>query len=230
MSINNEIQNFALERSVFSRAELLENFSDFDEKTLSQQLYRLVKSKNLERVGRGVYRLTASIFPVSDEMRQLNNMLKKQFPFAVFCLRNSEALMPFMHHIPDLDYIYIDVEREAAESVFNFLKGKHRKFVFFRPDKEEYQRYVAGSSAIIIRILVSEAPLQNVGNILIPTIEKMLVDIAGDVEFDFLQGAEISYFYRNVLDRHKINKRKLIRYATRRGRSEQVKQLYNNAL
>jgi predicted transcriptional regulator of viral defense system len=64
MSINNEIQNFALERSVFSRAELLENFSDFDEKTLSQQLYRLVKSKNLERVGRGVYRLTASIFPV----------------------------------------------------------------------------------------------------------------------------------------------------------------------
>jgi glycosyltransferase involved in cell wall biosynthesis len=117
-----------------------------------------------------------------------------------------------------------------VESVFNFLKGKHRKFVFFRPDKEEYQRYVAGSSAIIIRILVSEAPLQNVGNILIPTIEKMLVDIAGDVEFDFLQGAEISYFYRNVLDRHKINKRKLIRYATRRGRSEQVKQLYNNAL
>ncbi|HPX99699.1 MAG TPA: type IV toxin-antitoxin system AbiEi family antitoxin domain-containing protein, partial [Bacteroidaceae bacterium] len=106
MSINNEIQNFALERSVFSRAELLENFSDFDEKTLSQQLYRLVKSKNLERVGRGVYRLTASIFPVSDEMRQLNNMLKKQFPFAVFCLWNSEALMPFMHHIPDLDYIY----------------------------------------------------------------------------------------------------------------------------
>jgi len=63
-----------------------------------------------------------------------------------------------------------------------------------------------------------------------PSIEKILVDVAGDVEFDFLQGAEITYFYSNVIERHNINKSKLIRYATRRGRRQEVEQLFNNAL
>ena len=134
--------------------------------------------------------------------------------------------MPFMHHIPNLNYVYIDVEREAMENVFHFLKEKLQKPVFISPNKEEYQRYITGNAAVIIRVLISEAPLQNIGDLSITTIEKILVDIIGDIEFHFLQGAEISHFYHNVLDKHNINKKKLIRYATRRGRREQVEQLY----
>ena len=230
MNISNEIIRFATSKQSFSRRELVENFSNLSEKSLSQQLYRLLKSNRLERLTQGVYRLTVSLFAVSDEIKQLNEILKKQFPFADFCLWSSNVLMPFMHHIPNLNFIYINVENDVAESVFNFLKDNQTKSIFFRPSKEEYERYITGTNAIIVRGLVSESPLQTVENLLVPTLEKVLVDIAGDVEFDFMQGAEITYFYRNVLERHEINKRKLLRYASRRGRREEVEQLYNNAI
>jgi len=230
MNISNEIIKFATNKQSFSRKELFENFCNLPEKSLSQQLYRLLKTNRLERIKQGFYRLPISLFAVSDEIKQLNEILKQQFPFADFCFWSSDVLMPFMHHIPNLNFIYVDVENDVAESVFNFLKSNQTKSIFFRPNKEEFYRYITGKEAIIIRGLISESPLQTIENVLVPTLEKVLVDIAGDMEFDFLQGAEITYFYRNVLERHEINKRKLLRYASRRGRREEVEQLYNNAL
>ena len=230
MNISNEIIRFAINKQSFSRKELFENFCNLSEKSLSQQLYRLLKSNRLVRLTQGVYRLPVSLFAVSDEIKQLNEMLKKQFPFADFCLWSSNVLMPFMHHIPNLNFVYVDVENDVAESVFNFLKINQTKSIFFRPNKEEFYRYITGKEAIIVRGLISESPLQMVENVLVPTLEKVLVDIVGDVEFDFLQGAEITYFYRNVLERNEINKRKLLRYASRRGRRKEVEQLYNSLL
>jgi len=230
MNIGKEIIQFATGKQLFSRRELFENFCNLSEKSLSQQLYRLLKSNRLERVKQGFYRLSVSLFTVSEEIKHLNKILKNQFPFADFCLWSSNVLMPFMQHIPNLNFIYIDVENDVAESVFNFLKSNQKKSIFFRPSKEEYERYITGVETIIVRGLVSESPLQTIENVQTPTLEKVLVDIAGDVEFDFLQGAEITYFYRNVMERNQINKRKLLRYASRRGRREKVEQLYNNAL
>jgi len=229
MNISTEIIRFATGQQSFSRKELLNTLSDLSEKSLSQQLYRLLKARRLERVCQGSYRLPASLFAVSEEIKRLNEILKKQFPFANFCFWSSDVLLPFMHHIPNLNFIFIDVENDVAESVFNFLKNKKKKPIYFRPNKEEFNRYITGIEAIIVRQLVSESPLQTQGNLFVPTLEKVLVDIAGDAEFDFMQGVEITYFYRNVMECHEINKRKLLRYASRRGRREEVEQLYNNA-
>jgi hypothetical protein len=49
----------------------------------------------------------------------------------------------------------------------------------------------------------------------------------GDVEFSFLQGSEVNYVYTTIFERHNVNKNKLLRYATRRGRKEEVEQLIN---
>ena len=230
MNISNEILDFAANKQSFSRKELVENFSNLSEKSLWRQLYRLLNTNRLERVKQGIYRLPVSLFAVSEKIKQLNEILKNQFPFADFCLWSSDVLMPFMHHIPNLNFIYIDVENDVAESAFNFLKSNQQKSIYLCPSKEEFNRYITGTEAIIIRPLVSESPLQMIENVQTTTLEKVLVDIAGDVEFDFMQGAEITYFYRNVLERNEINKRKLLRYASRRGRKEEVEQLYNNAL
>ena len=127
MNISNEIIRFATNKQSFSRRELFENFCNLSEKSLSQQLYRLLKTNRLERLTQGVYRLPVSLFAVSDEIKQLNEMLKKQFPFANFCFWSSNVLMPFMHHIPNLNFIYVDVENDVAESAFNFLKNNQKK-------------------------------------------------------------------------------------------------------
>ena len=117
------------------------------------------------RLERGVYAFHEMqkrrfTFAVSAELRQLNETLKAQFPFAKYCIWSSDVFLPYMHHIPNIKYIYVDIESDATESVFNCLKTNQFKRVFFRPDKEAFDRYIAGTEAIIVRHLVSESPLQ----------------------------------------------------------------------
>ena len=161
----------------------------------------------------------------TDDIKRLNQQIKTQFPFANYCIWDSKAIMSYMHHIPNLNFIYVDVEREVVESVFNLLNTDSSQRVFLMPDQTDFDRYISGSEAIIIRPLISEAPLQTVEGINTPTVEKILVDIIGDVEFSFLQGSEMHSVYTNIFERNNVNKNKLLRYATRRGRKQEVEQL-----
>lgn len=231
-----DILNFAFTHKVFTRKELISDLKSQSQReslsSLSEQLDRLLKSKQLVRLERGVYALSDNtrkefFIPVSDEMKQINLKIKTHFPFANYCLWDNKAIKSCMHHIPDLNFLYVDVEREVAESVFSLLNTNCLLRVFLMPNQTDFERYISGSESIIIRPLISEAPLQIIEGINTPSIEKVLVDIVGDVEFSFLQGSEINYLYTTIFERHNINKNKLLRYATRRGRKEEVEQLIN---
>ena len=236
MVTTNDILNYAFTHKLFTRKELIANLMSEDQiaspGTLSEQLNRLLKSGQLIRVQRGIYKLPDDArkdFSVvcSEEIRQINQQIKKQFPFVGYCLWPASTLIPYMHHIPNVNFLFVDVEREVAESVFNFLKVDSHKRVFLLPSLNDIEGYISTNDAIIIRPLKSESPLQLVEGINTPTIEKVLVDIVGDVEFSFLQGSEINYVYTTIFERHNVNKNKLLRYATRRGRKEEVEQLIN---
>jgi hypothetical protein len=236
MVTTNDILNFAFTHKVFTRKELIANLKSEDQVgspgTLSEQLNRLIKSGQLVRIDRGIYKssdVARKDFSVicTEEMRRINQQIKTQFPFVDYCLWSASTLMPYMHHIPNLNLLFVDVEREVAESVFNLLNGDSNKRVFLMPTLTDFERYISTNDAIIIRPLISESPLQLVEEINTPTIEKILVDIVGDIEFSFLQGSEINYVYSTIFERHSINKNKLLRYATRRGRKEEVEQLLN---
>ncbi|MDP4275904.1 MAG: type IV toxin-antitoxin system AbiEi family antitoxin domain-containing protein, partial [Bacteroidota bacterium] len=224
----------AFTHKVFTRKELIANLKSEDQigspGTFSEQLNRLLKSGKLVRIERGVYKLPNDArkdFSIvcSDEMRRINQQIKAQFPFVDYCVWSASILQSYMHHIPNFNLLFVDVEREVAESVFNFLNTGSNKRVFLLPSLTDFERYINTSDAIIIRPLISESPLQLVEGINTPTIEKILVDIVGDVEFSFLQGSEINYIYTTIFERHNVNKNKLLRYATRRGRKEEVEEL-----
>jgi hypothetical protein len=239
MVTTNDILNFAFTHRVFTRKELIANLKSENQigsqGTFSEQLNRLLKSGQLIRFERGVYKLPDDArkdFSVvcSEEMRKINQQIKTQFPFVDYCLWSGSALMPYMHHIPNLKLMFVDVEREVAESVFNLLNSDSNKRVFLMPSLTDFERYISANEAIVIRPLISESPLQLVEGINTPTIEKILVDIVGDIEFSFLQGSEINHVYTTIFERHSVNKNRLLRYATRRGRKEEVEQLlrFNN--
>ena len=236
MVTSNEILKFALKHKEFTRKELVSDFGSRNQikssGSLSEQLNRLLKAGQLTRIERGLYRLSNDVrenFSVlcSEEMKQINQQIKTQFPFANYCLWSASTLMPYMHHIPNLNLLFVDVEREAAESVFNLLNSDSKKRVFLKPSLTDIERYISSNDAIIIRPLISESPLQMIEGINTPRIEKVLVDIVVDVEFSFLQGSEINYVYTTIFEKHNVNKNKLLRYATRRGRREEVEQLIN---
>lgn len=236
MVTTSDILNFAFTHKVFTRKELIANLISKNQinssGTLSEQLNRLLKSGQLIRIERGVYKLPDDVsndFSVvcSEEMKTINQQIKTQFPFVNYCLWSMSTLVPFMHHIPNLNLLFVDVEREVAESVFNLLNIDSNKRVFLLPSLTDFERYISNNEAIIIRPLVSESPLQLIEGVSTPAIEKILVDIVGDLEFSFLQGLEINHVYITIFERHSVNKNKLLRYATRRGRKEEVEKLLN---
>ena len=233
MVTSNEILKFALKHKEFTRKELVSDFGSRNQikssGSLSEQLNRLLKTGQITRIERGLYRLSNDVrenFSVlcSEEMKQINQQIKTQFPFANYCLWSASTLMPYMHHIPNLNLLFVDVEREVAESVFNLLNSDSKKRVFLKPSLTDIERYISSNDVIIIRPLISESPLQMIEGINTPRIEKVLVDIVVDVEFSFLQGSEINYVYTTIFEKHNVNKNKLLRYATRRGRKEEVEQ------
>lgn len=75
---------------------------------------------------------------------------------------------------------------------------------------------------IILKHLISEAPLQEIKKITIPTIEKLLVDITIDLKAYAAQQSEIKFIYENAFAKYEINKNKMKRYAYRRNRDNEV--------
>ena len=68
--------------------------------------------------------------------------------------------------------------------------------------------------------------MADVKGIRIPTLEKLLVDIQKDADFDYLRGAESLYMYQMAFDLYTINTQRLMRYAKRRGHQPRNQRTY----
>jgi predicted transcriptional regulator of viral defense system len=139
MVSTNDILNFASAHKVFTRKELIASLKSSNRisksGTLSEQINRLLKSGQLVRIERGIYSLSDNAqkdFSVicTEEMKNINQQIKAQFPFVDYCLWSASTLMSYMHHIPNLNLVFVDVERDVAESVFNLLNTDSIKRVF----------------------------------------------------------------------------------------------------
>ncbi len=155
-------------------------------------------------------------------------MLNKQFPYIRYCLWSSASIIEFGQHIPKTNLILIDVERDSAEAVYHFLKEKHKQ-VFLRPSKDILNNYISDlDNAYIIRTLVTESPVQLIRGIPTITIEKLLVDIYTDVEFEFAAGNELIHIFENAFNRYSIKVSKLIRYANRKRKKKEITVILKN--
>lgn len=185
----------------------------------------------LSRVGRGKFILGEGrnfIPNISSKIKALNKELQAQFPYIQICLWNTSVLNELMLHQPGRFYILIEVDKEATESVFHFLKEK-RKNVFIEPTFDILNRYISSQKeAIIIKSLVSEAPLQKAQSVQTVTIEKILVDIFCDeIIFSAQQGGEMQTIFREAFEKYTINENKMLRYADRRRKKESFNKYLN---
>ena len=199
--------------------------------SLSWYLFKLVDDNALVRIGRGIYGkvVKQSFSPEpTDEVKEAYELLQANFPFARFCVYQGEIIAPLQHHLSSNRIIYVETERDSAETVFNFLKNEGRE-AYLRPDKEMIYRYVdMDSRAFFVKNLVSEAPLQKVSDVPMPTLEKLLVDILRDSDFFYLQGNESEHIIENAFNLYSVNRSRLFRYAGRRKVKEELSSVLNN--
>lgn len=126
-----------------------------------------------------------------------------------------------MIHQPGKFYILAEVEKDATESVFYFLKD-NKLNVFLEPTADIISKYASNEQdVIIVTSLVSEAPTQNIQGVNTITIEKMLVDVFSDpVIFAAQQGSEMKTIFREAFGKYTINENRMLRYADRRRKKE----------
>lgn len=121
--------------------------------------------------------------------------------------------------------IYVETNRDAVDSVFARIKDS-QKFVYKQPDYAFMYDYVnLQDSCVIVKPFVTESPINEVNGVVVPTLEKLLVDIQKDDDFDYMRGTEASYIYQTAFDQYVINTQKLFRYARRRGAYENIRSL-----
>ena len=75
---------------------------------------------------------------------------------------------------------------------------------------------------IFVKPLVTEAPLRNEEGIMVPDLEKILVDHASDKEYASLTDEEIQREYQHFYEMYPVNTSRLLRYAGRKGEKEQT--------
>ena len=119
--------------------------------------------------------------------------------------------------------VYIETNREVTESVFNMLLPKYQGRIFISPTKEIATTYIdLGKENIIVKPLVTEAPLALDDKVPVPTLEKLLVDTRVDDDFYYLQGYENLEMLRTAISHYDVNKNRLLRYADRRNAKDSI--------
>ncbi|MBL7760562.1 MAG: hypothetical protein JNK08_07685 [Sediminibacterium sp.] len=192
--------------------------------TVNWRVYALVQSGILSRIGRGKFTLgKGRIFlpEISAKIKTLFRDLQRQFPYLQICIWNTSVLNELMLHQPGRFYTLVEVDKEATQSVFYFLK-ETKKNIFLEPDAKILSLYAsAEKDTIIINSLVSEAPVQTIQGVVTTTIEKLLVDVfCDDVLFAAQQGREMETIFWEAFEKYTINENKMLRYADRRRKKE----------
>lgn len=201
--------------------------------TIDWRIYKLTQENILYRVSRGVYSLLKKepqyIPEIARSLKNLAGSIRNQFPYIDSCIWSTKWLSEFMLHQPGQFYTLIEVEKEVMDAVFYTL-NEQRKEIFLNPSIEVLDNYVSlAKNPIIIKALITESPLIDTHHVMAASLEKILVDIYCEPDlYAGFQGAELKRIYQNASEKYVINEPKMLRYANRRGKKEEIEKLIAN--
>lgn len=131
------------------------------------------------------------------------------------------------HHLSANNSLYVEVPKDATEAVFHYLTDKKIR-AYYKLTEDFMLDYVdLAEKSVIVKALTTEAPIKPVDGVMMPTLEKMLVDINADPDFYYLQGNEAFNIMQNARSLYSINTPKMLRYASRRGIRETMQTILN---
>jgi hypothetical protein len=223
MSTADKILNYAGNCDTFTFCELANHIRSWESISDSGILWhvkKLIKQNKLSRLSRGLYgRFIKGEFTptLNDDLKRLYGNIASEFPLIDIVVYSGSDVAALQHHISANNALYVEVTREATESVFHYLIDKNIR-AYHKPDSELMCDYVDLSErCVIIKPLVTESPIRRIDGVYMPTLEKLLVDINIDRDFYYIQGIEASYIMDNAQSLYQLNTAKMLRYASRRG-------------
>ncbi len=223
---------------------LRQAYPDAKPTTLDWHIYDLVKQGLLTRQGRGRYRVVSAdnrrvaFAPgIPDELGFLGKKLAEAFPLLTTCLWSTETVQPYLMHVPFVKYWLLEIDRDAVDTVLSFVQSVYSAndvpatiHIIRASDLATVAPYLTDTARIVLlKPLVSEAPLQRIGDVTTITAEKLLIDLIADDTLFFMYQEELPRIIQGITARYVINTDKLRRYARRRHQLPQLNRLLLDA-
>ena len=219
-------------QEVFSREDLLRFYQVFEpdlkDGTFGWRIYELKRKHIIRDVKKGVYTLVEKqkFNPELDKMIiKIGKLLESSFDHQVYNIWSTAWLNEMTELQITSFMIILEVDKDSMQSVFFTLKDKGNfNNVYQKPDETVINTYISeNSEPIIVKSMISRAPVTRIKKVVIPTIEKILVDLYCDEKLFFaFQGNQLIKIYANCLDKYIINYSRLLNYARRRKREEGI--------
>lgn len=217
----------------FTRKELLESFRMagymLSEASFYKKVEELVKNGQIIRVGRNVYslpddkRLTYE-YKYSELAEEVAQEIAQQYPYVNFTIFEFVQLNDFVNHLIAHNVIFLSVEAEIMDFVFETLRDKYPGKVLINPTVEIYHQYWS-DNMIVLGKLTTEAPKGQKAS-WHTRLEKMLVDIMAEpLLLASISRAEYPHIYEDAFDRYIVDENGLFRYASRRKVTKKIKEL-----
>lgn len=118
--------------------------------------------------------------------------------------------------------LVVEVPRDDCEKVIGVLKRHFEDVVDIR---KAYLMINDLHDFILVKPMISEAPLSIVDSIPVPSPEKHLVDLFSDKEYNSLSESEKVRLAKESIAIGMLNQSKVMRYARRKGKKEEMEMI-----
>ncbi len=217
----------------FTRKELLESFRMagymLSEASFYKRMEELVKGGQIIRVGRNAYSLPDDKrllyeHKYSELAEEVAQEISEEYPYVNFSIFEFVQLNDFVNHLIAHNVIFLSVDAEVMEFIFESLKEKYPGKVLINPSTEIYHQYWSDNMIVIIK-LTTEAPKgQKIS--WHTRLEKLLVDIVAEpLLVASISQAEYPHIYTDAFERYIVDENTLFRYARRRRASNKIRNL-----
>ncbi len=192
---------------------------------------KMLASGDIARIGRNRYCVPDCLktysFPHSEAANAVAKEIITAHPYLDFRIFELVQLNEFVNHQIAMNIVFVSVEGEMEEDVFNTLWEKHKGSVLLKPGADELFRYMNEDMVVIVK-LPTESP-KGLSVFWDTRIEKMLVDIAVDkLLAKVVYSGEYPSIYQDAVTKYVIDRNAMFRYARRRGALEKYREFLMN--
>ena len=219
----------------FNREELfteMKNHSQgITEAFFKAKLQSLLDDGEVARVGRNAYCVCkvndkTYSYDYSQEAYDISGLITDNYPYLDFRIFELIQLNEFINHQIAHNTIFVSVEKDLGEFVFDSLKTVYPGKVLIYPTAEMFHQYWVEGMIVILK-LPTESP-RGKGHVWATCIEKMMVDaFCEKVIVSAYPSEELSSIIENMFYQYAIDESKLFRYARRRGMEKKLRDFLN---
>lgn len=239
--IEQELKETFKDQSSFTKQELESFFRryepDLNDHTFNSRIHALRNRRIITQLNRNTYTLsTRKEFKphIDKELGELGLLAMDFVLDEPYCIWDSGWINQFSRHQAMKNFHIVEIGKAELSSLFHLLKDKGWESVFLDPGQETLYLYARENEVpIVLKPLISRAPVEeeeyNLKKMVVPSLEKILVDVYTDVfVFNYIQGAELETIFEKAIAQYAVNFTTLIAYARRRNKAEQLEAYLKN--